>query len=58
MTTVDLILPVYNEEAGIARFHAVLSAALADLGDRYRFRFLYVLDRSTDGSLAAPGAAR
>ncbi len=50
MKTIDLVLPVYNEEAGIALFHRELVAVLDDLADRYRFRLIYVLDRSTDRS--------
>jgi len=50
MKTIDLILPVYNEEAGLARFHAALCATLDALADQYRFRLIYVLDRSTDRS--------
>lgn len=52
MKQIDIVLPVYNEEEGLAAFHAALEAVLAPLGDRYRFRQIYVLDRSTDRSLA------
>jgi dolichol-phosphate mannosyltransferase len=48
--TIDIILPVYNEEAGIARFHRELQAVLATLACDYQFRLIYVLDRSTDRS--------
>jgi len=48
MKTIDVVLPVYNEEAGIAQFHAALMEVAAGLSDRYTFRPIYVLDRSTD----------
>jgi len=50
MKIIDIILPVYNEEDGIASFHEVLSAALGALHDRYRFNVIYVLDRSGDNT--------
>jgi len=50
MKTIDIILPVYNEEDGIAAFHESLSAVLGTLSDRYRFNVIYVLDRSSDNT--------
>jgi glycosyltransferase involved in cell wall biosynthesis len=50
MKTIDIVLPVYNEEAGIASFDAVLRRVLASLRSAYRFRVIYVLDRSPDRS--------
>jgi glycosyltransferase involved in cell wall biosynthesis len=50
--TIDIILPVYNEEEGIAIFHEALSEVLNGLAARYLFRVIYVLDRSRDNSLA------
>ncbi len=52
MKLIDFVLPVYNEEDGIAHFHRELLLALEPLRRLYLFRFIYVLDRSTDGSLA------
>jgi polyisoprenyl-phosphate glycosyltransferase len=52
MKTIDIVLPVYNEEEGIAAFHEALAAAIEPLGDRYRFHMIYVLDRSRDHSFA------
>jgi glycosyltransferase involved in cell wall biosynthesis len=52
MATIDIILPVYNEEEGLAIFHEALSTVLSDLSERYSFRMIYVLDRSSDNSLA------
>lgn len=48
MKTVDIVLPVYNEEVGIESFHRVLVAELARLSKQYEFHLIYVLDRSTD----------
>jgi dolichol-phosphate mannosyltransferase len=50
MKTVDIILPVYNEEESVARFHAALISAIDGLSSRYRFKIVYVLDRSRDRS--------
>ena len=50
MKTIDIILPVYNEEDGIVAFHESLSAVLGRLTDRYRFNVIYVLDRSSDNT--------
>jgi polyisoprenyl-phosphate glycosyltransferase len=49
--TIDIILPVYNEEEGLATFHQALSVALTGLSPRYDFRVIYVLDPSPDHSL-------
>jgi len=51
MKTIDITVPVYNEADGIAQFHGVLMAELRRLADRYRFQVIYVLDRSSDGTL-------
>jgi glycosyltransferase involved in cell wall biosynthesis len=51
--SIDIILPVYNEEEGIAIFHEALSAVLETLASKYRFNVIYVLDRSRDDSLGA-----
>ncbi len=48
--TFSVVIPVYNEAAGIAEFHARLSAVMARLG---RWEAIYVNDGSTDASLAA-----
>jgi len=50
--TIDIILPVYNEEEGLAVFHEALSTVLTSLSQRYAFRLIYVLDRSRDSSPA------
>jgi polyisoprenyl-phosphate glycosyltransferase len=50
--TIDIILPVYNEEEGLAIFHQALSIALSGLAPRYDFRVIYVLDPGRDNSLA------
>jgi len=51
MKTIDIVLPVYNEEEGIERFYVALWEAVEPLRPRYRFRVIFVLDRSTDRSL-------
>jgi polyisoprenyl-phosphate glycosyltransferase len=48
--TVDIILPVYNEENVIATFYSQLTCILDQLP--YDFRLIYVDDGSTDGSVA------
>ena len=50
--TIDIILPVYDEEEGLPIFQAALSGVLASLAPRHTFRILYVLDRCRDNSLA------
>jgi dolichol-phosphate mannosyltransferase len=49
--TVDIVLPVYNEEEVLETFHSSLTAALRPLELTYRFNICYVLDRSTDRSI-------
>jgi len=51
MKTIDVVLPVYNEEEVLEAFHASLTAVLKTLADRYRFNICYVLDRSRDDSI-------
>src|SRR5262245_13046553 len=51
MKTIDIAVPVFNEADGVEQFHRVLLAELARLADRYRFQIIYVLDRSSDGTL-------
>jgi glycosyltransferase involved in cell wall biosynthesis len=51
MKTVDIVLPVYNEEEVLEVFHSSLTAALRPLEVDYRFNICYVLDRSTDRSI-------
>lgn len=50
-TTVDLVIPVFNEEAVIQVFHDRLSKALNPL--TYTFHIIYVNDGSTDRTQAA-----
>ena len=47
-TTVDLVIPVYNEAGVVEQTHARISAALDGLP--YQFRFIYVDDGSSDGT--------
>jgi dolichol-phosphate mannosyltransferase len=48
MKVLDVICPVFREEAVIGLFHDRLSAALEPVGQRYDIRILYVLDPSPD----------
>jgi polyisoprenyl-phosphate glycosyltransferase len=50
--TIDIILPVYDEEEGLPTFHQALSAVMDGLSRRYACRMIYVLDRCHDNSLA------
>jgi dolichol-phosphate mannosyltransferase len=50
MKTVDLIIPVYNEEEVIELFHAKLTAAVSS--QPYIFTIRYVNDGSRDGTTA------
>jgi polyisoprenyl-phosphate glycosyltransferase len=50
MKNIDIILPVYNEEAGIRVFDEALRRVLGGLRDRYQFHMIYVVDRSKDQS--------
>jgi dolichol-phosphate mannosyltransferase len=47
---VEIIIPVYNEEAGIGAFHQQLRAVVDGLP--YPFGFIYVNDGSSDGTQA------
>lgn len=51
MKVIDIILPVYDEEEGVAVFHEALTSVLTGLSHRYDFRVIYVLDRCRDNSL-------
>ncbi len=48
--SVEVVVPVYNEEAVIAAFYQQLSTAVAGLP--YHFGFIFVNDGSSDGTLA------
>lgn len=47
---IALVIPVYNEAAGIGHFHACLVAALAKVKDTSAFTIYYVNDGSDDDS--------
>jgi glycosyltransferase involved in cell wall biosynthesis len=51
MKTIDIVLPVYNEEPGLVAFDEALFRVLGSLESSYQFKVIYVLDRSTDDSL-------
>jgi dolichol-phosphate mannosyltransferase len=48
MKTVDLVIPVYNEEEVIGIFHSKLAAAIQDIP--YKISVIYVDDGSQDGT--------
>jgi glycosyltransferase involved in cell wall biosynthesis len=54
--SIDIVVPVFNEEACIEELHARISAAIAPLP--HRFRLLFVDDGSTDRSAALCEALR
>ena len=51
VTSVDIVVPLFNEADGIAGFNAQLWGVLRSLADRYRFRVIYVVDRCDDGTV-------
>ena len=50
MKTVDIIVPVYNEEEGLLLFYEETKKVLISC-EAYQFRFLFVNDGSSDGTL-------
>jgi len=48
--TVEIVIPVFNEDGGIMTFHQQLCAVVDGLP--YRFGFIYVNDGSSDGTQA------
>lgn len=48
---VSLVIPVYNEAAGIERFHSELLTPVLENMPDYQFEVLYINDGSTDNSL-------
>jgi len=48
----SVVVPVYNEEAGLAQFHARLGAVLDRLGADFGAEVVYVNDGSRDDSMA------
>jgi glycosyltransferase involved in cell wall biosynthesis len=51
LPSVDIIVPVYNEEKIVSQFHRLLCQSVDSLP--YRFTILYVNDGSSDGTQAA-----
>lgn len=52
MSRIDIVCPVYREEAAIALFHQRLMAVMDGLAGRCDARVIYVLDPSPDGTEA------
>ncbi|MFH2058525.1 MAG: glycosyltransferase family 2 protein [Pseudomonadota bacterium] len=51
MKKVNIILPVYNEEAVIDHFNRALISELDKLKDKYQFEIIYIIDKSSDKTL-------
>ena len=51
MKTAQIIVPVYNEEEGLRRFHEVVGGIADGLQD-YAVSFIFVNDGSSDGSMS------
>lgn len=47
--TISVVVPTFNEELNLRRFHEVLSSVVADLG-AYEWEFLFIDDGSRDAS--------
>lgn len=45
----DILIPIYNEADGLLRFHFSLQSAVSAL--TYKFRFIYIDDGSSDGTV-------
>ena len=50
LSTVEIVIPVYNEDTGVAAFHQQLRAVVDELP--YQFGFIYVNDGSSDDTQA------
>jgi len=51
LPSLQIVCPVYNEQDVIEAFHEVLISVLSTIQDRYKWRILYVMDRSSDDTL-------
>jgi polyisoprenyl-phosphate glycosyltransferase len=49
--SLQIVCPVYNEQDVIELFHETLCTVLTTIEDRYLWRILYVMDRSSDDTL-------
>ena len=50
MMTIDIVCPVFREEASIETFHRALLEGTTALTPEFALRFIYVVDPSPDGS--------
>jgi dolichol-phosphate mannosyltransferase len=50
MNSIDIVCPVYREEAAIAKFHGALLEVSGRLTKEFIFRYIYVVDPSPDRS--------
>jgi dolichol-phosphate mannosyltransferase len=51
LPSLQIVCPVYNEQDVIALFHNALSSTLSTIENRYQWRILYVVDRSSDDTM-------
>jgi polyisoprenyl-phosphate glycosyltransferase len=51
LPTLQIVCPVYNEQDVISLFHNSLISTLVAIEDRYQWRILYVVDRSSDDTM-------
>ncbi len=47
----SIVVPAYNEAENLPKLHAELQKVCAELGEKYRFEFIFVDDGSADGSV-------
>ena len=52
MPTIDFVIPLYNEQAGLIRFHEMLDAIPLSLETERRY--IYVNDGSDDQTACTP----
>jgi glycosyltransferase involved in cell wall biosynthesis len=52
MMTIDIVCPVFREEASIGLFHRALLEGTAPLSEEFTLRYIYVVDPSPDRSEA------
>ena len=51
LPSLQIVCPVYNEQEVIQLFHSALSSTLSIIENRYQWRILYVVDRSSDDTM-------
>jgi polyisoprenyl-phosphate glycosyltransferase len=51
LPSLQIVCPVYNEQEVIQLFHGALYSTLSTIENRYQWRILYVVDRSSDDTM-------